>query len=111
MSTTLTAEDFGAHFDAEHYFRFVESEDAVIMAWGHREPGEFLDEVFAYDTLCDPTYAERGNPGDIQHRWAVRIAGADDVDGGDGWWIKWSTPDGPVTESTPGAFAVTIWMR
>lgn len=109
---TLTADDFRMRYDADHVFEFVESEDATIMAWGHRDPDELLDEVFVYDGLCDPGYAERGTPADIRHLWAVRIEDADDVDGADGWWIAWTDHAGrPITQSTAGAFAVTVWAR
>jgi hypothetical protein len=109
MTTALTEDDFTMLYDPEHRFRFIESEDATIMAWGHREAEEFLDEVFAYDKLCDSNYAERGTPGEISHLWAVRDEPGPSDDGD--WWIRWSDEKGAFTEATPGAFPVTVWSR
>lgn len=110
MPETLTADDFTMKYDATHDFPFIETEDAVIMAWGHDDDEALLDQVFEYDKLCDPKYAERGDAAALAHRWAVRLDPERDDDP-EMWWIKWAGDDGAFTESTPGAFAVTIWSR
>lgn len=82
---TLTVDDFRMLWDSEHTFEFMQSEDGALMAWGHKDAEAFLDEVFVFDTLCDPDGAERGDPGDIQHLWAVLDSRDDDGE----WWIRW----------------------
>ena len=105
---TLTADDFGAQYDADRHFAFIETDDAMIMAWGHRDADSLLDEVFAYDTLLNPGKAERGDLRDIQHVWAVQV----EEGGWDGeWWVCWSVDGEPVTADTPGAFPITVWAR
>ena len=101
MKTKLTPDHFSMQYDADHRFEFIESEDATIMAWGHRDVEPLLDEVLAYDLLADDR-TERHDAAEVRHLWAVQEADTED-----GWWISWNG----VTEATPKAVAVTVIER
>lgn len=102
----LTAEDMQTPWDNGKTYPFVESEDAVIMGYGHPDRAEFAAQVTDYDRSNDPKWAEVTDPADIEQVWALHMpmpSGEEE----DGWWIKWSDVDA----NTPGAFPVSVIRR
>ena len=102
--TPLTSADFDMRYDADHTFPFLESEDAVIMAYGHPDKAEFVQLVKQYDDLCNGSPVEAHATGDVQHVWATVER---DVDAPEDWRTNW----GGVTAETPGAFPMTVIFR
>lgn len=102
----LTPDDFSIRWDENTTYSFVESEDGLIMAYGHQGKEDFAKLVYQYDFKNDPKYAEMHEVSDIQHLWAVRTAppsGAEE----DGWWMSWKN----VTKDTAQAFPITLIVR
>lgn len=101
----LTASDFEMRWDAEHTFPFTESEDAVIIAYGHPDPIALAAQITEYDRLCAGPYTTDGwetDPGDIRQTHAVLAEGKP----GEEWHIRWGKD-----ADTAGAFPVSLVVR
>jgi len=57
--------------DYPHWVPFVEDENANITGPGHQAPEAFVIAVFAYDHANAPGHAEKHDPGEVQHQWAL----------------------------------------
>lgn len=97
---TLTEKDFEMRWDAERVFPFFETEDAVIMAYGHWDKAALVAQVKEYDDLCDNTLDHDVHaPSDVQHCWAT-IEGAVIED--------WVAHFAGVTADAPGTIALSV---
>lgn len=98
----LTAKDFELQYDATHRYMFFEDEFANgLYAYGHDHDAKFAAEVNAYDLHCSgyndwSAYTAE----DVSHYWAV-------VTDPEMLQFTWKG----VTESTPGAFPVSVIYR
>lgn len=74
----------------------------------HVDPHAFLAQVDAENTALgvDPWDPGDVDDSDVQHRWAISEEPANaDAE----WAVSWSSANtGPVTETTPGAFPITL---
>jgi hypothetical protein len=74
------------------------------IALGHVDPETFLEVVDGENSALgiDPWDADHT---DVQHVWVI----AEDPDQDSDWAISWSSQEGgPVKETDPGAFPVTV---
>lgn len=103
-------EDLTLAYDAEHWFPFVENEDADITGPGHQDEAAFAAAVNAYDIFTDPTIVASAawrpwHAGDISHTWVV-VEGWDSAQPENEWRMH------AVPEGTEGALPVTtLWNR
>ena len=103
-ASALDPADWSMQYDADHWFPFVEDENANITGLGHQDPSEFVAAVNAYDQLCDPdlTDDDLWDADYISHQWAVLSE--------DGERLYTRRGYLPVTEHTEGAIAITtLW--
>ncbi|MDM2418432.1 Uncharacterised protein [Mycobacteroides abscessus subsp. massiliense] len=106
MTTThvyppLTPEDFETQYDEKHRYMFTEDENGdMYYAYGHDRDSEFVRQLREYCieiARSSPDDAEFSE-GDITHLWAVTVEPAPE------WRFTWRN----VTESTPGAFPISV---
>ncbi|KQO98596.1 hypothetical protein [Leifsonia sp. Leaf264] len=104
---TVNEYDFAVKWDDERTFPFFEDEQAIgIFGYGHTDKQAFAAAVNDYDV-----YVGNVDPGEatydasvVEHDWAVAYTVNGDVNS----WLL-STHD--VTETTKGAFPVTVVPR
>ncbi|KPG13754.1 hypothetical protein [Mycobacteroides immunogenum] len=97
----LTPEDFETQYDEKHRYMFTEDENGdMYYTYGHDRDDEFVRQLREYCIEvggCPPDEAEFDSS-DIEHRWAVTVEPAPE------WRFTWLD----VTESTPGAFPISV---
>lgn len=105
----LTPEDMQMLWTDGKTYPFVESDDCLIMGFGHPDPAEFAVLVSDYDRAAGQGEGAITASGDVSQLWAVRLAppSADSDTDTSGWWLKM---DG-VTPTTPGAFPISVVQR
>lgn len=105
-TTVLTAADFEMKWDAEHTFPFFESEDAVIIGYGHPDKAEFAQLVRQYDLLCSGNVNDEVHHVDeVQHVWGIIDNSREHIDGE--WRVTWRD----VTAETTGAVPMVVIFR
>lgn len=82
---------------------FIETEDAQIISYGHRDPVQFVEEVYSYDLDVAAKYAEKHDVSEVTHTYAVQT---EDSDPDGDWYIRWGQD-----ADTEGSFPVTIILR
>lgn len=97
------AEFLAGCWNDEH--RIMETEDGVLIGWGHQHPQAFADQVRAYGVEAGGLdVSEAGiEPNDVQHRWAITV----DNERADVWFTFGEL----ITAETPGSFPVTVVFR
>jgi len=103
---TLSAGDFETEIDG-HRYSFIELEDgSTIVAHGHQDPTTFATEVNAYDVHVGGMKEDDAEVGadDVAHLYAKHLNPDADRDE---WQITWRG----ITETTPGAFPITVVSR
>lgn len=99
--------------DGDMRWPFYEDENANVTGYGHVDPVEFVDAVFTYDVHMAGSDAERHEPYEVSHKWAVLDMTDEDPEN---WTMRWGYPvpgqshPEPYTAETPGAVPITtIW--
>jgi len=101
----LTAADFELKYDDEHTFPFIETEDCIIVGFGHHDRDGFAKLVTEYDKLAG--FDEPTDAAHVQWLWAARDEEYFERYGEDR--LIWAPSK--VNASTPGAFKITVVSR
>lgn len=105
MTFTPTASDFELHFDSEHTFPFLESEDGDYFGYGFQDPQDFVATIREYDTLIgleDEDYNSLIQY--VRHTYA-KVVFTDPVDG------EWRFQYGDKYKDDSESFKLTILVR
>lgn len=103
---TMPADLFETKYREETY-PFFETEEGTLIGRGHQDKDEFAAAATRFEAVTSDGMVSRE---DVEWLYAtVRFRKVPETSGE--WWFTWSTPQAPVTASTPGAIAITVVER